>query len=50
MAITTQWLVKTAYEAAVTPLTYGVVRFLKRAEGLDVYDYTTRFNPLLMRE
>jgi hypothetical protein len=48
--IVTQWLVKTAYEAAVTPLTYGVVGFLKRQEGMDVYDYTTRFNPLLIRD
>jgi uncharacterized integral membrane protein (TIGR00697 family) len=48
--IITQWLVKTAYEAAVTPLTYGVVRFLKHQEGVDVYDYNTRFNPLLVRE
>jgi uncharacterized integral membrane protein (TIGR00697 family) len=45
-AIVTQWLVKSAYEAAVTPLTYAVVNFLKREEGLDVYDYDTRFNPL----
>jgi len=47
-AIVTQWLVKSIYEAAVTPLTYGVVNFLKRREGLDVYDYETRFNPLLI--
>ncbi len=47
-AIITQWLVKTAYEAAVTPLTYKAVNFLKRREGLDVYDYDTRFNPLFM--
>jgi len=49
-AILTQWLVKTAYEAAVTPLTYVVVAFLKRHEGLDVYDYDTRFNPLWVGE
>ncbi|HUS89133.1 MAG TPA: VUT family protein, partial [Desulfosporosinus sp.] len=48
-AIITQWLVKSIYEAAVTPVTYKVVRFLKRQEGLDVYDYKTRFNPLLIR-
>jgi hypothetical protein len=45
-AIVTQWLAKSAYEAAVTPLTYVVVNFLKRKEGLDVYDYDTDFNPL----
>jgi hypothetical protein len=49
-AIVTQWLVKTLYEAAVTPLTYAAVHFLKQREGLDVYDYNTRFNPFLVRE
>jgi len=49
-AIVTQWLAKSVDEAAVTPLTYGVVNFLKRQEGLDVYDYETRFNPLLIAE
>ncbi len=48
--ILTQWLVKSAYEAVVTPLTYIVVNFLKRKEGLDVFDYDTRFNPLLLGE
>jgi len=49
-AIVTQWLAKSVYEAAVTPLTYGVVNFLKRQEGLDVYDRDTRFNPFLVTE
>lgn len=48
--IVTQWLVKTAYEASVTPLTYWVVHILKRHEGMDVYDHHTRFNPLLVGE
>jgi uncharacterized integral membrane protein (TIGR00697 family) len=47
-AILTQWLAKSVYEAAVTPLTYKVVNFLKRHEGLDVYDYGTQFNPLVI--
>lgn len=50
LAMVTQWLVKTVYEAAVTPLTYVVVGFLKRHERLDVYDHDTRFNPLSLRE
>ena len=45
-AIVTQWLAKSMYEAAVTPLTYAVVNFLKRREALDVYDQDTKFNPL----
>lgn len=43
--IVTQWLVKTAYEAAATPLTYLVVNALKRSEQIDVYDSDTDFNP-----
>ena len=49
-AILTQWLGKSMYEAALTPLTYKAVNFLKRYEGLDVYDYDTQFNPLLIGE
>jgi uncharacterized PurR-regulated membrane protein YhhQ (DUF165 family) len=44
-AIGIQWLSKSAYEAIITPLTYVVVNFLKKREGLDVFDTGTRFNP-----
>lgn len=36
---------KVLYEAAATPLTYLAVNKLKRAEGVDVYDRDTDFNP-----
>jgi queuosine precursor transporter len=49
-AVVTQWLAKSAYEAAATPFTYLIVNFLKRKEGMDTYDYETRFNPLLISE
>jgi uncharacterized integral membrane protein (TIGR00697 family) len=39
------YLGKVLYEAAATPATYAVVNFLKRKEGVDVYDYQTNFNP-----
>lgn len=39
------YLFKVVYEAAMTPLTYWVVRMLKRAEGVDVYDVDTNFSP-----
>lgn len=48
--IVTQWVVKCLYEAAATPVTYVVVGFLKKREGIDVYDRDTRFNPLLVTE
>jgi hypothetical protein len=49
-AMVTQWLAKSAYEAAVTPFTYLVVGFLKRKEGMDAYDHETKFNPLLISQ
>mgnify|MGYP000315390378 CR=1 FL=1 len=45
-AVVTQWLVKVAYEALATPLTYLVVGALKRREGIDTYDRNISFNPL----
>jgi queuosine precursor transporter len=39
------YLFKVAYEALATPLTYLVVNALKRAEGIDIYDERTDFNP-----
>ena len=44
-----EWLTKVIYETAATPFTYVVVTFLKRQEGLDVYDHTTDMNPLAIR-
>lgn len=41
------YVVKVAYEVIATPATYAVVGFLKRAEGVDVYDYGTNFNPFV---
>jgi uncharacterized integral membrane protein (TIGR00697 family) len=48
MAVVVQWLAKSCYEAAVTPVTYMVVNHLKRKEGVDFYDKDTRFNPLIV--
>jgi uncharacterized integral membrane protein (TIGR00697 family) len=39
------YLGKVVYEVLATPLTYAVVNGLKRAEGVDVYDRGTDFNP-----
>lgn len=36
---------KVIYEVLMTPVTYGIVNFLKRKEGVDAYDYGTDFNP-----
>lgn len=41
----TQYILKVIYETVATPFTYLVVNFLKQHEGLDVFDYSTDFNP-----
>ena len=45
-AIVTQWLMKSVYEVIATPLTYVAVNYLKKVEGVDVFDRDTDFNPL----
>jgi hypothetical protein len=39
------WIVKASGEVAATPLTYLLIGFLKRQEGLDQFDSHTNFNP-----
>ncbi len=39
------YLIKVVYETVMTPVTYAIVNFLKRAEHADYFDYDTNFNP-----
>lgn len=39
------YLFKVAYEVVAIPATYTIVGFLKRTEGIDTFDYKTRFTP-----
>ncbi len=41
----TQWALKVGWEVLLTPVTYWIVNSLKRAEGVDVFDTGTDFNP-----
>jgi hypothetical protein len=41
----TQWALKVGWEVLLTPVTYAVVGWLKRAEGLDAFDANTDFTP-----
>ena len=43
--VLSQWAIKTAWEALLTPVTYAVVGTLKRAEGVEVFDTDTDFSP-----
>ena len=42
-------LVKTLWEALMTPFTYRIVSFLKKHEGVDVFDTNTDFNPFHLK-
>jgi uncharacterized PurR-regulated membrane protein YhhQ (DUF165 family) len=45
----TNWALKVAWEVVLTPVTYAVVGFLKRREGVDVFDRGTNFTPFRTR-
>jgi queuosine precursor transporter len=47
--LATQWALKVGWEVVLTPLTYAVVGWLKRREGLDVFDEGTDFTPFRAR-
>ena len=47
--LVTQWVLKVSWEALLTPVTYVVVGWLKRAEGVDVFDRETDFTPFRAR-
>jgi len=44
-----QYSFKVLWEVLATPLTYGIVGFLKRAEHEDYYDRDTNFTPFSLR-
>lgn len=39
------WLFKTGMEVVMLPVTYRIIDFLKKTEGVDAYDKTTNFSP-----
>jgi hypothetical protein len=45
----TQYVLKSAWEIVMTPVTYRVVGFLKRTERQDYYDRHTNFTPFSLR-
>lgn len=42
------YLFKVVYEILATPITYLVVSYLKRVEGVDIFDRGTNFNPFAL--
>jgi len=49
MVMAAQFVAKVGVEVVLTPVTYKVVNFLKRAEQVDHYDRNTDFNPFAMK-
>ena len=47
--MTTQYVLKSGWEIVMTPVTYRVVGFLKRAEHEDYYDRDTDFTPFSLK-
>jgi hypothetical protein len=47
--VLTNYIFKVAIEAVMTPVTYRVVRVLKKVEQEDWYDHDTDFNPFAFR-
>jgi hypothetical protein len=48
-AACTQYVLKVLWEVLATPLTYKIVRIVKRAEHEDYYDRNTNFTPFTLR-
>jgi uncharacterized integral membrane protein (TIGR00697 family) len=49
LVMTAQFVTKVAVEVVFTPVTYGIVGWLKRAEHEDYYDRDTRFTPFSLK-
>lgn len=45
LVMVTNWTMKVAWEAVLTPVTYAVVGWLKAREGVEVFDTDTEFSP-----
>jgi queuosine precursor transporter len=43
--IVSGYLIKVIYETVMTPVTYAIVNYLKRTEGVDYFDRKTDFSP-----
>ncbi len=49
LVMLSQFVLKVTWEVLLTPFTYLLVGFLKRREGVDVYDANTDFSPFTTR-
>ncbi len=47
--ILTQYCIKLLYEFLMLPITYSLVTYLKKSDGMDYYDSHTKFTPFSLR-
>ena len=50
IVILSNYVFKVGVEILFTPITYSIVKFLKRREKSDVYDYQTKFTPFNIKD
>jgi queuosine precursor transporter len=48
--IVSNYIFKCLVEIVFTPITYKIVKVLKKREGVDYYDYKTDFNPFSLKQ
>ena len=48
--VISNFVFKVMVEVVLTPVTYAVVGFLKRSEGVDTYDVGTDFTPFSLKD
>lgn len=48
--IASEYVIKVAYEVLATPFTYKIVGWLKRKEGIDVYDRNINYSPFAVAD
>jgi hypothetical protein len=46
--IISNYILKVSVEVFFTPITYKIVKLLKKHEAIDIYDYNTQFNPFIL--
>lgn len=47
--ILSNYIFKVAVEVILTPITYMIIAYLKKNEQTDVYDFSTNFNPFILK-
>ena len=50
LIVASNYIFKVGMEVILTPATYGIVKFLKKREHVDYYDYGTSFNTFRLKE